>query len=108
MTSAGYIATICEMTMDFGDTSRSVTARIPHTGAQVGQLTPTSRSSIDFLGNAWAAAGMVRVLETIRYSGQSSQLVEQQANLTAWVQEIVDAVWPLQVRRVADSADAYL
>ncbi|OBZ76113.1 Unsaturated rhamnogalacturonyl hydrolase YesR [Grifola frondosa] len=47
-------------------------------------------------GNGWAAAGMLRVLETIRLSQSPFQFVEQQANLTSWIQEIVSAAWSFQ------------
>lgn len=49
------------------------------------------------LGNAWAAAGMLRVLETIRHSKVSKQFEGQKANLTSWVDEIVSATWKHQV-----------
>ncbi|KAK7695457.1 hypothetical protein QCA50_000093 [Cerrena zonata] len=47
-------------------------------------------------GNAWAAAGMLRVLETIRHSKVSSKFEGQKANLTSWVNEIVEATWKHQ------------
>ena len=49
------------------------------------------------LGNAWAAAGMLRVLETIRHSKVSREFEGQTANLTSWVEEIVSATWKHQV-----------
>jgi rhamnogalacturonyl hydrolase YesR len=49
-------------------------------------------------GNAWAAAGMLRVLQTLRYSRQASNFVQQQADLTSWIHEIVDSSMNYQVR----------
>jgi len=48
-------------------------------------------------GNGWAAAGMLRVLQTIRNSGLSNNFVNQQADLLNWVEEIVKASWDHQV-----------
>ncbi|EGO01597.1 glycoside hydrolase family 105 protein, partial [Serpula lacrymans var. lacrymans S7.3] len=47
-------------------------------------------------GNGWAAAGMLRVLETIQKSTHASNFIEQQANLTSWIQEIVKTAWNYQ------------
>jgi len=47
-------------------------------------------------GNAWATAGMLRVLETIRHSDVSSHFRTQTADLTAWVDEIVTGAWKFQ------------
>ncbi|KAI0352875.1 Six-hairpin glycosidase [Trametes cingulata] len=47
-------------------------------------------------GNAWAAAGMLRVLETIRHSKLSSQMLVEQADLTSWINEIVSSSWKYQ------------
>jgi rhamnogalacturonyl hydrolase YesR len=52
-----------------------------------------------WLGNAWAAAGMLRVLQTLRYSRQAPNFVQQQANLTSWIHEILDSSMNYQVRR---------
>ena len=48
-------------------------------------------------GNAWAAAGMMRVLQTIRHSSQARHFKSQQADLTSWIEEIVVATWAHQV-----------
>lgn len=48
-------------------------------------------------GNGWAAAGMFRVLETLRHSSVSSHFETQQADLTSWVQEIINNTWTYQV-----------
>ncbi|KAI5480613.1 Glycosyl hydrolase, family 88 [Pseudohyphozyma bogoriensis] len=40
-------------------------------------------------GNAWAAAGMARVLATIQHSSYASQFTLQQANLVSWINEIL-------------------
>lgn len=47
-------------------------------------------------GNGWAAAGMLRVLETLRHSSVSSEFQRQQDNLTSWIQQIVDNTWKHQ------------
>ena len=49
-------------------------------------------------GNAWAAAGMFRVLETIRNSEHAKELADEQADLTSWIDEIITATWSYQVR----------
>ena len=48
-------------------------------------------------GNGWAAAGMVRVLQTIRNSDVSDNFLDQQQNLLGWIEEIVGASWKYQV-----------
>lgn len=50
------------------------------------------------LGNAWAAAGMLRVHQTLNHSSQAKQFQGQQANLTSWINEILEASWAHQVR----------
>ncbi|EKM59355.1 uncharacterized protein PHACADRAFT_249789 [Phanerochaete carnosa HHB-10118-sp] len=47
-------------------------------------------------GNAWAAAGMMRVLQTILHSDEAPQFESQQADLTAWIKEILTATWQHQ------------
>ncbi|KAI0091904.1 Six-hairpin glycosidase [Irpex rosettiformis] len=47
-------------------------------------------------GNAWAAAGMLRVLETLRHSDQSFSFAAQQADLVLWIHEILVASWQYQ------------
>ncbi|KAH9846959.1 Six-hairpin glycosidase [Lenzites betulinus] len=47
-------------------------------------------------GNAWAAAGMLRVLETIRHSKLASSMKSEQADLKSWINEIVSAAWQHQ------------
>ncbi|KAB5588393.1 hypothetical protein CTheo_8168 [Ceratobasidium theobromae] len=47
-------------------------------------------------GNAWAAAGIMRVLATIKTSSLSNQFTAEQANLEGWVYEIVYNVWKYQ------------
>jgi rhamnogalacturonyl hydrolase YesR len=59
-------------------------------------------------GNAWAAAGMMRVLQTIRHSEQAHQFKAQQTNLVSWIGEIVNATWPHQVRILYISATSCL
>ena len=48
-------------------------------------------------GNAWAAAGMLRVLQTISNSDVSSSFLAQQQDLLGWIEEIVGAAWKYQV-----------
>ncbi|KAK8853391.1 hypothetical protein IAR55_004095 [Kwoniella newhampshirensis] len=42
-------------------------------------------------GNAWAAAGMLRVWATIRWSDYASQMSSQMNDLQGWITEIFDA-----------------
>ena len=51
-------------------------------------------------GNAWAAAGMIRVLGTIQNSQYANALVGQQSDLAGWVQEIHDGMYPCLVRSI--------
>ncbi|KAI5981511.1 Six-hairpin glycosidase-like protein [Pisolithus marmoratus] len=44
-------------------------------------------------GNGWAAAGMLRVLSTIKQSQFSTSMKRQQQNLADWVQEIHDGMY---------------
>lgn len=48
-------------------------------------------------GNAWAAAGMFRVLQTLRNSNSSESFVSEQQDLLDWTEEIVKASWDNQV-----------
>lgn len=48
-------------------------------------------------GNGWAAAGMLRVLQTIRNSGVSNNFLDQQTDLLNWTEEIVNASLQYQV-----------
>ncbi|GLB33486.1 putative glycosyl hydrolase family 88 [Lyophyllum shimeji] len=47
-------------------------------------------------GNAWAAAGMLRVLQTLNHSSDADFFTKQQANLTEWIQEITTTAWSYQ------------
>jgi rhamnogalacturonyl hydrolase YesR len=51
-------------------------------------------------GNGWAAAGMLRVRQTISLSNVSSSFVNQQNDLLNWVEEIVKASWTHQVNTI--------
>ncbi|EIW72178.1 hypothetical protein M231_01851 [Tremella mesenterica] len=42
-------------------------------------------------GNGWAAMGMIRVLNTIRWSGFSNSMTSQVSDLQSWVSEILTA-----------------
>ena len=52
-------------------------------------------------GNAWAAAGMMRVLATIQQSCVASEMIQQQCDLEQWVGEILDGAWGFQVSVVS-------
>jgi rhamnogalacturonyl hydrolase YesR len=49
-------------------------------------------------GNAWAAAGALRVLATIQRSSAIQSMTSQQKDLVQWVRETLDGVWKFQVR----------
>ena len=49
-------------------------------------------------GNAWAAAGALRVLATIQQSCAADSMTSQQNDLLQWVQETLVGVWQFQVR----------
>ncbi|KAJ3867658.1 Six-hairpin glycosidase [Lentinula novae-zelandiae] len=52
----------------------------------------------DFIsGNGWAAAGMLRVLETLNHSSMATDFADQTANLTQWIQEILSSSWQYQL-----------
>jgi rhamnogalacturonyl hydrolase YesR len=48
-------------------------------------------------GNAWAAAGALRVLATIQRSSAVQSMTSQQVDLVKWVRETLDGVWKFQV-----------
>ncbi|EMD37305.1 glycoside hydrolase family 105 protein [Gelatoporia subvermispora B] len=45
-------------------------------------------------GNAWAAAGMIRVMATIQHSKFSREMTSEVQDLISWVSEIHDGVYP--------------
>jgi len=47
-------------------------------------------------GNAWAAGGMLRVLETISRSSEASSMKSEQADLVGWIDEIITNAWKFQ------------
>ncbi|KAI1796305.1 Six-hairpin glycosidase-like protein [Ganoderma leucocontextum] len=47
-------------------------------------------------GNGWAAAGMLRVLETIARSGHAWKFSDELADLTTWIDEILTHSWAFQ------------
>ncbi|TBU33264.1 Six-hairpin glycosidase-like protein [Dichomitus squalens] len=47
-------------------------------------------------GNAWAAAGMLRVLETIARSNEADNFRTEQEDLLDWINEILTAAWTYQ------------
>ncbi|CDU25963.1 uncharacterized protein SPSC_06134, partial [Sporisorium scitamineum] len=46
-------------------------------------------------GNGWVLAGMARTLATLEQSQASQQMTQQKTDLVNWMQEILDAAWPL-------------
>ena len=50
------------------------------------------------LGNGWAAAGMLRVLMTLRQSEFANTFTNEQNDLSDWVSEIHTAIYPHLVR----------
>jgi rhamnogalacturonyl hydrolase YesR len=49
-------------------------------------------------GNAWAAAGALRVLATIQQSFAAYSMISQQSDLVQWVNETLAGAWQHQVR----------
>ena len=56
-------------------------------------LLPSQVQLTNLTGNAWAAAGMIRVLGTIQKSQYADLLITQQKNLAAWIQEIHNGMY---------------
>ena len=50
------------------------------------------------IGNGWAAAGMLRVFETIARSGHAWKFAVELADLAIWIDEILTHSWAYQVR----------
>jgi rhamnogalacturonyl hydrolase YesR len=48
-------------------------------------------------GNAWAVAGMLRVLATIQQSFAADLMVSEQTHLVQWVRETLNGAWRFQV-----------
>lgn len=59
-------------------------------------------------GNAWAAAGMIRVLGTIQRSKYAGALQQQQEDLADWIQEIYGGMYPHQVRSLTSNQGRFL
>jgi hypothetical protein len=53
-------------------------------------------------GNAWAAAGTLRVLATIQQSFAAQSMQSQQDDLLEWVRETLDGVWNFQVGAISN------
>lgn len=49
-------------------------------------------------GNGWAAAGMLRVLGTIKHSDYANTLSNEQNDLVTWIKEIHTGIYPHLVR----------
>ena len=52
---------------------------------------------IDIVGNAWAAAGMLRVMDTINNACDAEDFALERNNLIHWIYEVLDGVWKHQV-----------
>ena len=63
---------------------------------------------INLTGNAWAAAGMIRVLGTIQRSQYADSLGQQQIDLVDWIQEIHGGMYRHQVRFLASNQGRFL
>jgi len=48
-------------------------------------------------GNGWAAAGMMRVLQTIADSSENEAFSSETDGLTSWIEEIINATWARQL-----------
>ncbi|KAF5321835.1 hypothetical protein D9619_001048 [Psilocybe cf. subviscida] len=64
-------------------------------------------------GNAWAAAGMMRVLATLNNTESGGRFSEQQADLEEWIEEILVASWDKQtpdgaLRNVIDDPTSFV
>ena len=55
-------------------------------------------------GNGWAAAGMLRVLATIRQSEFANTFIPEQKNLSSWIHEIHSGIYPHLVCFTHDDA----
>lgn len=78
------------------------------TGVQI-PLAITSTWYRSSTGNAWAAAGMIRVLGTIQRSQYAYSFQNQQNNLTNWIREIHGGMYSLIVRLILNfSIELYL
>ncbi|KXN87956.1 GTP cyclohydrolase 1 [Leucoagaricus sp. SymC.cos] len=70
-------------------------------------------SSADAARKAWAAAGMLRVHQTLDHSSQTRQFVDHQTSLIQWVNEILGSSWSHQtsdggLRNAIDDPTSYL
>jgi hypothetical protein len=73
--------------------------RIHRTGGLVGSIRCRHLAYIltQTTGNAWAAAGATRVLQTLAKSYYSQQLKDDMWELAGWITEILTASWVWQV-----------
>ena len=72
----------------------------PRTGEQVRPFRASCQNTFGLpfrVGNAWAAAGMLRVLETIRHSSEADNMLTEHLELTSWINEILEHAWNFQV-----------
>ncbi|KIY72983.1 hypothetical protein CYLTODRAFT_417495 [Cylindrobasidium torrendii FP15055 ss-10] len=63
-------------------------------------------------GNAWAAAGMTRVLMTMEHTAQADLFASHRSNLTDWIFEVLGSAWEYQtdngaVRNTIDNEDSF-
>lgn len=68
---------------------------------------PKMRPKSRLKGNGWAAAGILRVLATIRNSQYANTLKGQQKDLSNWVKEIHDGMYALLVRTLPPSPPSF-
>jgi hypothetical protein len=62
-----------------------------------------ANSRLSSIGNGWAAAGMLRVLATIKNSNLADQFQSEQTDLKNWVVEILDGMYRHRVSVVSPS-----
>jgi rhamnogalacturonyl hydrolase YesR len=77
------------------------------------QVGPAPDENLWATGNGWAAAGMLRVLQTIRNSDVNGRFLDQQRDLLHWIEEIVKASWDHQtsagaLRNVINESDSFV
>jgi hypothetical protein len=92
----------------YGNTLFSGHGKTTHIGQLVCGATDIMTNSDSSVGNAWAAAGMLRVHQTLNHSSQTNYFAAHQRNLTQWIDEILEASWSHQVCFVSASSISQL
>jgi len=79
-------------------------------GQQVGNSWLQIANNINsfFLGNGWAAAGILRVIATMRQSEYSNTFKNEQKDLGNWVKEIHSSMYKHLVRPYPEFHLAYI